>query len=526
MKMCYTLDAETDPFEHGDVPAPFLWGLYGGGDDYREFEKTDDVIKYLSNMPVVVYAHNGGKFDFHFLLPLIPADTEMTVINGRIAKFKIGKCEFRDSYCILPMPLSAYKKDEIDYKIFKKGARDTPANHYKITQYLRSDCVYLRELVMGFRATYGDSLTIAGAAMKYWQKISRADAPSSTRGYYHSLGQYYYGGRVEAFISGEVDHDFGVVDINSAYPHAMLAHHPFGMVQDVSDELPATRDEISRAFIDISCLAVGVFPHRGRDGSLNFPYDWAMTNFHVTGWEYLAALDGGALIDATVTRVVTFRDKIEFSAYVDHFYDIKSSSEKGSPSYIFAKLFLNSLYGKFAANPEKYTEFKTVPANLIAMYEEAGYSYAQKISKNVVVMSTPLGDTKHRYYDIAVAASITGYVRAQLWSAMRLCDGVMYCDTDCIVCADYSLLDLSATKLGAWDVEKTCNYGAIAGKKLYAFRGHDEKWKKASKGVRLTHAEIVRVAKGETVEYASAAPTFSIKRGVSFISRKIKKVAK
>ncbi len=39
-----------------------------------------------------------------------------------------------------------------------------------------------------------------------------------------------------------------------------------------------------------------------------------------------------------------FLKEISFEEYVRHFYDLKSRAEKGSKQYIFAKLFLNSLY--------------------------------------------------------------------------------------------------------------------------------------------------------------------------------------
>ena len=70
-------------------------------------------------------------------------------------------------------------------------------------------------------------------------------------------------------------------------------------------------------------------------------------------------------------------------------------------------------------------------------------------------------------------------------------------------------------------MESESNYGAFAGKKLYAIKGNDGEWKTASKGVRLSAEEICRVAAGEEITYKPENPSFSIKRGTGFNCRKV-----
>ena len=75
------IDCETDPFKRGRIPAPFIWGFYNG-ETYEEFTNfnevpstkllkdmrdTSELIPYLQSQDIIVYAHNGGKFDYHFL---------------------------------------------------------------------------------------------------------------------------------------------------------------------------------------------------------------------------------------------------------------------------------------------------------------------------------------------------------------------------------------------------------------------------------------------------------------------------
>lgn len=523
-KQIWVADSETDPFDGKTIVQPFIWGATDG-DEYRDFANTDLFVDFISQIDCIVYAHNGGKFDWFFIFHRIADYTPLMIINGRVVKFKIGRAEFRDSMSILPMPLSAWKKDNFDYSLMRKDKRNLKANNKKIRAYLKNDCFYLHEIVSDFIARYGVNLTLAGTALKQWRKIENETPPETSKAHYEQIAPYYYGGRVECFTSGEINHDFKVVDINSAYPFAMMANHPCGNTVNFSDTLPKTEKHIQRAFIKLECVSRGAFPYRGKNG-LEFPNDNIRRIYWITGWEYLAAIETDTISDLTIISVATLNDSINFTAYIDHFYAMKTAAKKADDKagYMFAKLFLNSLYGKFGSNPEKYSEYMTIPHKYIAAAEQDdGYFFCADLPENALV-SRPLNEDKQRYYNVAISASITGYVRAQMWRAIRQCKGVMYCDTDSIACRDTAKLELDASKLGAWDIEAECDYGAIAGKKMYAFKLKDKnEFKTASKGVRLKPDDIIKIAKGGEVDYNPLAPSFSVKRGVSFVSRKIVK---
>ena len=191
---------------------------------------------------------------------------------------------------------------------------------------------------------------------------------------------------------------------------------------------------------------------------------------------------------------------------------------------LFAKLFLNSLYGKFAANPSKYEEFMTIPAYKIEMAEDSDWHLCKLIDNETAVVARPLPETKHRYYNICVGASITGFVRAMLWRAICNSSGVLYCDTDSIATADISNITLS-NELGDWKIEADCNHGGIGGKKLYAFHQNNGDWKLASKGVKLSPSEILEIAQGKVIHYEPEVPTFTIKGKIDFRGRDIKLTA-
>ena len=163
------LDLETDPFKAGRLPRPFAAGFYNG--DYPSLYWGDDCIKYLiedlKEYDGYVYAHNGGKFDFHFLLPYLPRSAlnkSIRIINGRIVEFRIGKARLRDSWNILPVPLARLAKDEIDYKKLEPDIRHKYMA--EIREYLYSDCKHLRDNIIRFINEYGLHLTIPSAAFR------------------------------------------------------------------------------------------------------------------------------------------------------------------------------------------------------------------------------------------------------------------------------------------------------------------------------------------------------------------------
>jgi hypothetical protein len=192
---------------------------------------------------------------------------------------------------------------------------------------------------------------------------------------------------------------------------------------------------------------------------------------------------------------------------------------------------MNSLYGKFAADPSRYREYIIVPPDegAVLMDEDSPYVFAGEIGP-WLLGERPLDDGAMRYYNVATGASITGYVRAMLWRAIHSSQGVLYADTDTMACRTPGESLKQGEGLGEWKCEGHFDRAGIAGKKLYIFRGVPgedgrREYKTASKGVRLTHAELWRVAHGGTVDYESTAPTFSVHKAPGFIQRSIVRTA-
>jgi DNA polymerase elongation subunit (family B) len=524
-------DCETDPFKIGRVPQPFAWGYYDGT-TYRQFDSTAEFVAFTADQGNIVYAHNGGKFDWHFILPHLNPYDDIMIINGRIARCNLGMSELRDSYNILPIPLAAFKKEKIDYAIMEPDQRNKPHNKRKIAEYLKSDCVYLYELISGFVANFGVQITQASAAMNQWKKISQQKLPNTTKEFYDLMAPYYYGGRVECFESGIIDTNFKVLDINSAYPFAMLHKHPYSAGYSHVESFVEGAD-----FYKVRCVSHGAFPYRGEGNpgefaGLRFPNDSELRTYTITGWEYATAKQTKTISSEKVLESFVFTDHVDFGEYINHFYEMrKRANEKGNKAEsLFAKLLMNSLYGKFASNPDNYKNYMIVPMDVIAGLEQTGWTFGGELGPWGLA-EAPLNEDQKRYYNVATGASITGFVRAMLWRAIAESTGVLYCDTDSIAVRVSGQCIRLGQELGEWKDEGNFDRAGIAGKKLYIFRGVPGKrgrrdYKAASKGARLTHNQLWQVAAGGMVVFKNPVPTFSVNKAPVFTDRRIKYTAK
>lgn len=536
----WVADSETDPFDYDIIPKPFIWGLFNGS-EYHEFTDTDKFIDFVAKKEIVLYAHNGGKFDWHFLSHRFEPGSPMLVIAGRLSRFTIGKCEFRDSINIYARPLESYQKEKFDYDKMEASVRHLYMD--EIRDYLKSDCENLFDLVTDFVSEYGFNITTASAAMKYWRyslPTGRNKVPRSDGLFYDTFKRFFFGGRVQCFEQGDIKIDALSADINSAYPNAMMQEHPYGLIYSCEQGKPRKKPKKwGPMFFDIECIAHGAFCYRGKNGALYYPDDSETRLYHVTGWELLTAIDTNTASDIKILQHYDFAELKDFSNYINYFWDKRLEYKEAGDKHgsDFAKLMMNSLYGKFASDVSRYKENFLVPKD--EFYSEFIDTELTDTDswhefREWVLVSRDQDTSKKKYFNLATAASITGFNRAKLWRAITECERPLYCDTDSITAVSFDT-DKSVTlgsELGEWEIEHEYDRVAICGKKLYAFHTRGEKmnkkssWKIASKGSRLEFADILKVAAGETVNWKSIAPTFSVaKSEPSFISREIKETA-
>lgn len=559
-----TADCETDPFDGITYPEPFIWGLYDGySDEYREFDTPDEFIDCAAEQDAIIYAHNGGKFDWHFITHRMPDGCEPLIINGRLSKFHIGKAEFRDSFNLISQPLRNFLKDDFNYLKLSKPLRWFYRD--EIRAYLKSDCVNLWEVIQQFRERYGLHLTQAGAAMQIWQQDfldkSKYGGPKmrwrQKRDAYQRLRPYYFGGRVQCFESGIIEGSSISVDINSAYPYAMLSEHPFMKIAKVgAGEPPKHYGPWEQLFFTVRGIARGCFPYKDIRGSTYYPADDIRRTYRVTGWELVAAIETKTIEPGwEILEYIGCETTINFREYINYFWQdrteqkaIMAASEKESAAYHeanwkqqFDKIFMNSLYGKFGSDIERYKRHFFYSREEFGRLKENGLGpdddYFQ--FKEWIVLRTPKdASSEQRYYHVGTAASITGFVRAMLWRAVCAAERPLYCDTDSVKAQAFPLGSIDiGPELGQWEIEEEYDYLAIAGKKMYAGRNREraldrhgkkivEQWKSRSKGVRLGADQIVHISQGGFVDYHPEAPSFKLRGDrPEFISRHIELTA-
>lgn len=517
-----TFDIETDPFKHGRAEKPFLCGFYDGK-SYRDWYGPDCVERCwkeaMCKFDGIIYAHAGGKFDFKFLLPLLPKKPlEVFCVASRIGSIKTARPEFRDSYLLIPVPLAAYGKKEIDIKKLEARVR---ANHLpEIREYLRTDCYSLYDMISEFREEYGLGLTLAGRTFNVLRERFGIHTPHANPHFDENYRRFYYGGRVQFWELGKLKGKFDVLDINSAYPWAMQFEHVSEPSFDLRERLPRDENKLRVGFVEFEGEAEHL-PWRDEDGSLQFTRRKGY--FTVTGWEFLAAMKLGCV---KVDDLVAFHapEKTQsFKPFVDHFYKMKKDAPTPGER-LFSKLILNSCYGRFALNAAafrdvtlcEYGEDPNTPAS-------SGWTLASDLEEiGLSIWERPTKVHRNSFFNVATAASITGCVRAFLMESIAKCGRVIYCDTDSIIAEDTSGLAVGRD-LGQWKVEGKVkpDHAWIAGKKLYALKLDDGKWKTAAKGVDLTPKQICAVAEGNRAKSKFDAPTFSLFSGQRWITRTV-----
>lgn len=560
-----TLDIETDPFKIHRVPEPFASAVFDGQTTKLFWgpaciiDLVDTCLK--SSVDRIYYAHNGGKFDLHYLIPSLVTrfgsdNIKLLCIGTRLVQIHIPNvCEFRDSFAIIPKPLKSVGGKKLDIEIWKleksvndltgeqlerftsdqkeKGVKDlcSPREFYKeeICRYLRRDCTGLHEAITEFFDLYGVNMTLASASFKVMQKQFGLKPPQSDEAFDSKFRKYYFAGHVEFFGLGEFSGEYKICDINSAFPAAMMENHWFSTSYIRCARPPIKNPE--RCFYKVRCHSKGALPWRTPNAGVTFPNIYG--EFYATGWELLAGVELGLITRLEYLEIYMPTETQNFSAYIKHFYHLKQHAETEAERN-FAKLFLNSYYGRLAINPREYRDVKITPfgdipkaetkkvgkneivVNWEHSYDAEGFSFWQRPSNH--------GEKPMRFYNVATAASITGWVRAFLLRSMASCKGVLYCDTDSIIALDTSKLILG-DGLGQWKLEMECDKVWIAGKKLYCARDKDPKAKKryktASKGVRLSPEQIISVALGNEEKFSFDAPNYSVYSPKRFTTRRV-----
>lgn len=524
-RLLSVMDFETDPFNKGKAVFPFVLGVYDGLNYSSTWSHkcVKQFIEWLQRQPpMMIYAHNGGNFDFMFLREYWAG--EPTIINGRIVEFDIGIHKFRDSFKIMPVALKRLgAKSDIDYQ--KMNKRERQKHKPEILSYLQQDCIVLYDAIRKFIDKFGMHLTIGGAAIKELQRHHSYDRIIMGADRY--LREYFYGGRNQCFETGVRTGDFHVYDVNSMYPYVM-AHCKHPVSADIDEGRTITKHT---AFIHLEAKNYGALPFRAKDGSLDFTVEKG--EFFTTIHEYNAGLETGTLEPLRIISVKNFFRWADFSEFVYKFYALRV--EAGECRNLLDKelykLILTNSYGKFAQDYRNFRDYaitdQVLPQCKLKCIEQEKHcgkcwELTAQLHGKQHLWEKPVRPFPHNFHNIATGASITGAARAYLLRGIAKATRPVYCDTDSIICEQLDM-PTHATQLGSWKHEARGNKITIAGKKTYALFDGTDCIKKASKGALLTGEQIERIAMGEEIEYAQEAPKFKLSGEQVPIIRKIRR---
>ena len=386
----------------------------------------------------------------------------------------IKKVTFFDSLKLLPMKVEQIaeafhmpiKKLSIDYDARNTMAPEAPLTKKEI-EYITHDVKIVATALRFFFENGLDKITIGSCALAEYKKMI---GDRTFKRWFPNIAavnedvRKTYKGGVSfvnpKFAEKEVGNGL-VLDKNSMYPSEMREQLlPYGTPiyfegeYQQDDLYPLYTQQIRCAFE----LKPGMLP------TVQVKYGW-----HYSGTEYLTSSNGEEIV-LTLTSVdlALFRKHYKiynpeyisgwkfraakgmFSEYVDKWTEakIKAKEEKNWGMYLIAKLFLNSLYGKFGTRSERKSKIPYMKDGIV--------HYA---------------DSKPEKQDgsyMAVASFITSYGRSGvITAAQKIMDDYnsgkskiqfLYMDTDSlhILSEDYSLpegLDIDSSRLNAWKIE-------------------------------------------------------------------------
>ena len=303
----------------------------------------------------------------------------------------------------------------------------------------------------------------------------------------------YFGGRCECFYIGEVSGEkLYKLDVNSMYPYVMK-HFKYPIKLRGIIENPTLK--YLRKLIMQYCLICEVevntdentYPYRAN--KLIFPLGQFTT--YLSTPELIYALANNHVVK--VSKCAVYDCDYIFADYVDYFYKLKqrAEAENDQLTRAFAKLMLNSLYGKFGQQTRNYEEIQYPATSEFGseIYVDANTGKHFKILFINGKAYKRADEAKLSAYTfIAIAAHVTAYARTYLWQLMKTAglENVYYVDTDSLFVNEQGYINLQqyiGSELGKLKIESTANKAIFLAPKVYVFED-ERKFKGLTKNAK------------------------------------------
>lgn len=488
-----------------------------------------------------IYAHNGCGFDWLSLIQdMIDSLDGMKFISDGSGKgvgvtIKLGhkgNINLRDSLRILPDSLanlakafSVTLKIDLGGKLPHEVLAENPDLFY---EYLHSDCLALLEILEKAEqfineeiAPIGDlRLTTGSMALAAWRTMLKKPIMTVWNKRVSDLSRRsYIGGRVEVFQPGIYERVTSY-DVNSMYPFVMAEY-----------KYPVSYEGYWSRKLEDGGLYEASFIQTNREvPALLFDRQQNSYVYNGSGvywsWELEKLSSIGGIYSINEGYVFVHWDDI-FSRYVNHMFNLRKRAEAGGDKakVKLAKLFANSLYGKFGQKPNGKEVIILDTKEDLDKYE----GRARMISGNLFEVEKEI-KVDHEF--TAIASAVTSRARIVLFDFMvEAGEQLIYCDTDSIHVISNNRDTLAfhvSNRLGMLKVEKS-GAGVYAGKKLYAIKDDSGNEYLSCKGVpkkSVNYDMIYRIMSDHTsiiVDYSTpptAKEVFSGKQACRWYSRK------
>lgn len=502
---------------------PYAVGFYDGN-EYRQFLGKHCIKDFINFIAVKkyrsyrIYAHNGGKFDFNFLVEELKNrkfNIDMVFQGSRCLLLKLytnlyrndegyithsNVIQFVDSISLLKFGLDALTKDfDVEHKKLNFMDKKVTERDYeylyrlfkeddvRFHDYLRNDVYGLYEVLIKFNKLIEQNngqigITIASTSLKTFQtgylnnNIKMTNKESNTE---MKLG--YYGGRTEIFRMLLPDDKYRCYDVNSLYPYVMFNNKfPISKpktVNNITRTMVKEMDGITKCKVKApKNLYLPILPYKlklGGHNKLIFP----LGNFegYWDNVQLVKAMELGYKIEPL--KMMVFKTDYIFKDYVTNFYKLKSQSKPQSPSYILAKLMLNSLYGKFAQNQDSEMMVKIDnPKDL----QEKDVVGIVDLDHNLFKVKS---ESRGNFFIPQISIHVTALAQLRLYEFMEklLNKGkrISYCDTDSLFTDGYLP---TSNKLGDMKKEYGFSSGYFLLPKTYCVVKSDGSVKVKAKG--------------------------------------------
>lgn len=505
LKDFFVLDVETGIRKRdGNVwwcldarPQRMIFCVIYGYNYSKVFFSVDEVKKELLTEKFknkIVFAHNGGGYDFPCIYGNIYDTDPEAIFNGKFISFTNGNCTFADSMNVF-VGLSVKKIGQMmklekgilgdpDMKtkngFLRKGVYDLDKFGAPVLvelikeviediKYCCRDCVIIWEALFSvFEFAGAIKITQASLSMNYYRTFHQPfhiDHNENTKFFWLS----YYGGRCEAFKIGKTHSK--VIDVNSMYPDMMKnLKFPNPKILKYEKDLSVKLFKKYLGWYEGCAEAVvlhhpttfGYLPFK-QNGKLLFPVGKisGFWNFN----ELRFALEKGA-IEILKVKTCIYSEPMEspFISYVDVLNEMKVTAKATGnlAEEDRAKRFSNSLYGKFAQRISEesiYIDDITKKFDIIQEHQKNN-TFIRLVTfnkkRNDAFLIIKSGKNFNVSYAIPSFASyITSGARVKLLDKMLSMqkNNIVYCDTDSIFFENDFGDIISEFHLGGWKVE-------------------------------------------------------------------------